>query len=144
MPLSHKGVPERKASPRRHVKLISHISIVTGTLRREFDGVDALKVLFPCGSIIGAPKIRAMQILDDIEPVRRGVAMGAVGYFGFGGDMEWNVAIRTLTCRNEQASWHAGGGIVWIRRPIRSGANCTSKPTAAMTTRSVACPPPKS
>jgi aminodeoxychorismate synthase component I len=89
------------------------VSTVTGTLRPECDAIDALKVLFPCGSITGAPKMRAMQILDALEPVRRGVAMGAIGYFGFGGDMEWNVAIRTITCRNEQAFWHAGGGIVW-------------------------------
>lgn len=89
------------------------VSTVTGTLRPELDAVEALKVLFPCGSITGAPKIRAMQILDALEPVRRGVAMGAVGYFGFNGDMEWNVAIRTITCRNDRAFWHAGGGIVW-------------------------------
>lgn len=89
------------------------VSTVTGILRPELDGIDALKVLFPCGSITGAPKIRAMQIIDALEPARRGAAMGAIGYFGFNGDMEWNVAIRTITCRNGQAFWHAGGGIVW-------------------------------
>jgi aminodeoxychorismate synthase component I len=88
------------------------VSTVTGTLRPDCDAVTALKVLFPCGSITGAPKIRAMQIIDEIEQTRRGVSMGAIGYFGFNGDMEWNVAIRTLTCIDGYAYGHTGGGIV--------------------------------
>ncbi|HVF11050.1 MAG TPA: chorismate-binding protein, partial [Abditibacteriaceae bacterium] len=88
------------------------VSIVTGTLRDGLDGVDALRAAFPCGSITGAPKIRAMQIIDELEPVRRGIAMGALGYFGCDGDMEWNVAIRTITCKNGVAYYHVGGGIV--------------------------------
>ena len=88
------------------------VSTVTGTLRDELDGVDALRAAFPCGSITGAPKIRAMQIIDELETVRRGVAMGTIGYFGFDGDMEWNVAIRTITCKDDTAYYHVGGGIV--------------------------------
>ncbi len=88
------------------------VSTVAGELRPEFDDVDAMRACFPCGSITGAPKIRAMQIIDELEPVRRGVAMGAIGYFGFNGDMDWNVAIRTITCKNDTAYFHVGGGIV--------------------------------
>ena len=88
------------------------VSEVSGVLRAELDGLDVLRALFPCGSITGAPKIRAMQVLDALEPVERGVAMGALGYLKFDGDMDWNVAIRTLTCRAGRANFHCGGGIV--------------------------------
>ena len=88
------------------------VSDVSGILRENLDGLDVLRALFPCGSITGAPKIRAMQILDELEPVARGVAMGALGYWKFAGDMDWNVAIRTVTCRAGRAEFHCGGGIV--------------------------------
>jgi para-aminobenzoate synthetase component 1 len=88
------------------------VSDASGTLRVDLDGLDLINACFPCGSITGAPKIRAMQIIDELEPVRRGVAMGAIGYIGFNGDMEWNVAIRTITCKNDTAYFHVGGGIV--------------------------------
>jgi para-aminobenzoate synthetase component 1 len=93
------------------------VSTVEGTLRANCDAVEALKVLFPCGSITGAPKIRAMQIIDELERARRGISMGAIGFFGFNGDMEWNVAIRTLTCVAGTAYGHTGGGIVWDSNP---------------------------
>ena len=88
------------------------VSDVTGTLRADCDGLDLLRAAFPCGSITGAPKIRSMQIIDELEPVRRGAAMGAIGYIDFNGDMDWNVAIRTITCKNNTAYFHVGGGIV--------------------------------
>ncbi len=88
------------------------VSDVTGTLRADCDGLDLLRACFPCGSITGAPKIRSMQIIDELEPVRRGAAMGAIGYIDFNGDMDWNVAIRTITCKNDTAYFHVGGGIV--------------------------------
>ncbi len=88
------------------------VSDVTGTLRDECDGLDLLCACFPCGSITGAPKIRSMQIIDELESVRRGAAMGAIGYIAFNGDMDWNVAIRTITCKDGTAYFHAGGGIV--------------------------------
>ena len=61
--------------------------------------------------------MRAMQILNELEPVPRGAAMGAIGYFGFNGDMEWNVAIRTATILGERAYFHVGGGIVADSKP---------------------------
>jgi aminodeoxychorismate synthase component I len=93
------------------------VSSVEGTLRPELDGWDALATLFPCGSITGAPKIRAMQVIDEMESAPRGVAMGALGYWRSNGDMDWNVAIRTVTCRSGRALFHAGGGIVWDSNP---------------------------
>ena len=88
------------------------VSTVSGKLRADCDGLDAFVAAFPCGSITGAPKIRAMQIIDETETTRRGASFGAIGYFGFDGSMEWNVAIRTLVCQNGRAFFHAGGGIV--------------------------------
>ncbi len=88
------------------------VSTVRGQLRGDCDALDAFLAAFPCGSITGAPKIRAMQILNVLEPAPRGAAMGAIGYFGFGGDMEWNVAIRTATLMGNRAHFHVGGGIV--------------------------------
>jgi para-aminobenzoate synthetase component 1 len=88
------------------------VSTVTGVLRPERDALDAFVAAFPCGSITGAPKIRAMQIIDELESTRRGASFGAIGYFGFDENMEWNVAIRTITCKDRRAHFHAGGGIV--------------------------------
>ena len=88
------------------------VSTVRGTLRENCNAMDAIRAAFPCGSITGAPKIRAMQILDELENCRRGIAMGAIGIINFNGDMELNVAIRTVTCAGNRAYFHVGGGIV--------------------------------
>ena len=93
------------------------VSTVRGKLRIELEPLDAFVAAFPCGSITGAPKMRAMQILSELEPVARGVSMGAIGYFGFDGSMEWSVAIRTATIENGVARFHAGGGIVIDSQP---------------------------
>ena len=88
------------------------VSVVRGNLRADCDGLDAFIAAFPCGSITGAPKIRAMQIINELENVPRGAAMGAIGYFGFDGNMEWSVAIRTATLVGKNAYFNVGGGIV--------------------------------
>ena len=88
------------------------VSVVRGKLRAGCDGLDAFIAAFPCGSITGAPKIRAMQIINELEPEPRGAAMGALGYFGFDGSMEWSVAIRTATLAKGRAYFNVGGGIV--------------------------------
>ena len=88
------------------------VSVVRGTLRAECDGLDAFIAAFPCGSISGAPKIRAMQIINELELEPRGASMGAIGYFGFDGNMEWSVAIRTATLVGNRAYFNVGGGIV--------------------------------
>jgi para-aminobenzoate synthetase component 1 len=88
------------------------VSTVTGELRPECDALDLLRGCFPGGSVTGAPKLRAMQIIEELEPHRRGVYCGAIGYIGFDGTMDLNIAIRTLVCSRGTIRCWAGGGIV--------------------------------
>jgi para-aminobenzoate synthetase component 1 len=88
------------------------VSTVTGTLREGRDALDLLRGSFPGGSITGAPKLRAMQIIEELEPHRRGVYCGAIGYIGSDGDMDLNIAIRTLVYTGGTVRFWAGGGIV--------------------------------
>lgn len=88
------------------------VSTVTGRLRAGRDAVDLLRGCFPGGSITGAPKKRAMEIIDEVERFRRGVYCGAIGYIGYDGGMDTNIAIRTLTCSHGSIRFWAGGGIV--------------------------------
>jgi len=88
------------------------VGTVVGRLRSGLTVVDLLRATFPGGSITGAPKIRAMQIIDELEPVPRGVYCGAIGYIGLDGSAEFSVAIRTMTIGPDYAEIHAGGGIV--------------------------------
>ena len=88
------------------------VSIIVAKLRLNKTAVDVLRSCFPGGSITGAPKLRAMQIIDELEPHRRGLYCGAIGYIGFDGDMDTNIAIRSaVNCKNV-LSFYAGGGIV--------------------------------
>lgn len=88
------------------------VSTVTGTLAKEQHALDLLKHCFPGGSITGAPKIRSMEVIEEIEPNRRGIYCGAIGYVGFNGNMDTNIAIRTLVHSAETIRFWAGGGIV--------------------------------
>ncbi len=88
------------------------VSTVTGLLADDQHALDLLKSCFPGGSITGAPKIRAMEIIEELEPNRRGVYCGAIGYIGFNGNMDSNIAIRTLVHANNTIRCWAGGGIV--------------------------------
>jgi para-aminobenzoate synthetase component 1 len=88
------------------------VSSVRGELRAEVDALHALRACFPGGSITGAPKLRAMQIIEELEPTRRGIYCGAVGYVSHDGQMDTNIAIRTLLFQRERLYCWAGGGIV--------------------------------
>jgi para-aminobenzoate synthetase component 1 len=88
------------------------VSVITAQLKSEFMAVDLLKATFPGGSITGAPKIRAMEIIAEIEPHRRGPYCGSMGYLGFNGDMDTSIIIRTFAIRNNVITFHAGGAIV--------------------------------
>jgi len=87
------------------------VSTVTGTLRPGADALDLLRASFPGGSITGAPKVRAMEIIAELEPTVRGPYCGALGYLGFDGDMDLAIAIRTAVVRDGRLYFHAGGGI---------------------------------
>ena len=88
------------------------VSTVAGELDETRDVLDLLRGAFPGGSITGAPKLRAMQIIEELEPHRRGVYCGTIGYIGFDGAADLNIAIRTATLRDGQVDFWAGGGIV--------------------------------
>lgn len=88
------------------------VSIVRGTLAPGFNAVDLLRGCFPGGSITGAPKLRAMEIIEELEPHRRGIYCGSIGYIGFDGCMDTNIAIRTAVIRHQQMAFFAGGGVV--------------------------------
>ncbi len=93
-----------------HVQHI--VSNVTSKLRSDKDCFDALKSCFPAGTVSGAPKIRAMEIIEELEPIRRGPYAGVVGYFDFSGNMDFAITIRTVFTKNNKAYLQAGAGIV--------------------------------
>jgi para-aminobenzoate synthetase component 1 len=88
------------------------VSTVAGRLRGDQTHFSAFASCFPGGSITGAPKIRAMQIIDELEPVTRGPYTGAIGYLGFNRESQLSIAIRTAICRRDNLHFHAGAGIV--------------------------------
>nr|WP_229346445.1 chorismate-binding protein [Halanaerobium polyolivorans] len=75
--------------------------------------VDCIKNIFPGGSITGAPKIRAMEIIDELEPTQRNIYTGSIGYLDFNGNMDLNIVIRTMLTKNKKVYFQVGGGIVW-------------------------------
>ncbi len=102
--------PYRKIERYSHVMHI--VSGVKGELAPGRDAFDLFAATFPAGTLVGAPKVRAMEIIDELEPVRRGFYGGTVGYFGHGGDMDQAITIRTLVFRDGHYSFQAGAGIV--------------------------------
>jgi anthranilate synthase component 1 len=102
--------------PYRSIERYSHVmhivSGVQGELVAGKDAFDLFAAAFPAGTLVGAPKVRAMQLIDELEPVRRGLYAGTVGYFGSNGDMDQAIAIRTLIFRGDTYHYQAGAGIV--------------------------------
>ena len=88
------------------------VSTVSGVLKEGVDAVDCLTNCFPGGSITGAPKIRSMEIIDELEPTKRAVYTGSIGYLGFNGDMDTSIVIRTFIIKDGKAYFQVGGGIV--------------------------------
>jgi para-aminobenzoate synthetase component 1 len=93
------------------------VSIVKGELDSGMDAVDLLRATFPGGSVTGCPKIRAMEIIDELEPVRRHVYTGSIGYLGFDGNLDLSIAIRTATFTGERVVFSVGGGVVYDSDP---------------------------
>lgn len=92
-------------------------SSIVAELEHGYDSVDFLKAVFPAGSITGCPKIRSMEIIDEIEPVSRHIYTGSIGYFGFNDSLDLSVAIRTCVIKNEKIYFSAGGGVVFDSDP---------------------------
>lgn len=96
----------------RYSHVMHIVSNVEGKLKPDMDAIDVLKATFPAGTVSGAPKVRAMEIIDELEPSKRGIYAGAVGYLGFNGDMDVAIAIRTGVIKNNMLHVQAGAGIV--------------------------------
>ncbi len=96
----------------RYSHVMHIVSNVRGELRDGQDAFDVFRATFPAGTLSGAPKIRAMEIIDELEPCRREIYGGAVGYFSFSGNMDMAIAIRTLVVQDGQVHLQAGAGIV--------------------------------
>lgn len=111
----------------RYSHVMHIVSNVRGRLGKGYDCFDAFRATFPAGTLSGAPKIRAMEIIEELEPVRRGVYGGAVGYFGFGGAMDTCIAIRTMVIKDGMVYLQAGAGIVADSDPEREHAECLNK-----------------
>jgi len=96
----------------RYSHVMHIVSNVTGTVREGLSAMDALRAALPAGTLSGAPKVRAMEIIDSLEPVKRGIYGGAVGYLSWAGDMDTAIAIRTAVIKDGQVHVQAGAGVV--------------------------------
>ena len=112
---SVKTTEEMKIEKYSHVMHL--VSNVVGKIKKGLTSIDVLKATFPAGTLSGAPKIRAMEIIDELEPDRRGVYGGAVGYLSWTGNMDVAIAIRTAVIQGKNLSVRAGGGIVYDSDP---------------------------
>jgi len=95
-----------------HKTVFQAVARVAGVLSKEKDRIDLIKAAFPGGSITGAPKIRAMEIIDELEPTKRNIYTGSAGFISFSGTMSLNILIRTIVIKNEELYFQVGGGIV--------------------------------
>ncbi|MCW8830392.1 MAG: anthranilate synthase component I [Gammaproteobacteria bacterium] len=114
----------------RYSHVMHIVSNVTGQLKPGMNAMDVLRATFPAGTVSGAPKIRAMQIIDEMEPVKRGVYSGAVGYLSWNGNMDTAIAIRTAVIKDKQLSIQAGAGIVYDSVPDNEWAETMNKARA--------------
>lgn len=116
----------------RYSHVMHIVSNVSGRLRAGCDGFDLMKAIFPAGTVSGAPKIRAMQIITELEKTRRNCYAGAVGYFGFDGNVDSCIVLRSLVLKNDKAYFQAGAGIVADSDPGREYAETINKAGAML------------
>jgi len=116
----------------RYSHVMHMVSNVEGTLRPGADATDVIRACFPAGTLSGAPKVRAMEIIEELEPDRRGSYGGAVGYFGFSGNMDMAITIRTILMQKGQAFIQAGAGIVADSDPEREYYETVNKARGMM------------
>ncbi|RJQ52494.1 MAG: anthranilate synthase component I [Actinobacteria bacterium] len=122
----------------RYSHVMHIVSNVVGELRSDKNSFDVLRATFPAGTVSGAPKVRAMEIIDELEPTRRGPYAGVVGYFGYGGSLDACITIRTIVISDGVAHVQAGAGIVADSVPEREYEETMSKASALMRTIEVA------
>ncbi|MEK7828775.1 MAG: anthranilate synthase component I, partial [Deltaproteobacteria bacterium] len=116
----------------RYSHVMHIVSNVHGQLRQDKDSFDALRACFPAGTLTGAPKVRAMEIIEEIEPCRRSAYGGSVGYFGFSGNMDMAITIRTLVIKNGKIYIQAGAGIVADSDPEKEYQETINKAKAML------------
>jgi anthranilate synthase component 1 len=125
------------------IEFYSHVmhivSSVSGTLRADVGAMDALRSVLPAGTLSGAPKVRAMQIIDELEPIKRGGYGGAIGYLSYNGDLDTAIHIRTVVIKDGVAHVQAGGGTVADAKPAYEYEESVAKSTAAMRAIELAC-----
>jgi anthranilate synthase component 1 len=119
--------PTRLLEVERYSHVMHLVSHVEGRLNDGEDAFSLLRVTFPAGTVSGAPKVRAMQIISDLEPHRRGIYAGAVGYIGFDGAMDTCIALRTIVMRDGHAELQAGAGLVADSVPASEHRECLNK-----------------
>jgi anthranilate synthase component 1 len=124
--------PSRLMTVERYSHVMHIVSEVEGDLLENQDAYSALKATFPAGTVSGAPKIRAMQIIDELEPVRRGPYAGGCGYISFSGDMDTCIVIRTMVVKDNVAYVQAGAGIVYDSDPEREYEETMNKAKALL------------
>jgi anthranilate synthase component 1 len=122
----------------RYSHVMHLTSQVTGELAAGCTPVDVLRATFPAGTVSGAPKVRAMQIIDELEPTKRGPYAGVVGYLDFSGNLDTAIAIRTMVWRNARATLQAGAGIVADSVPADEDLECRNKAQALLTAAAAA------
>jgi anthranilate synthase component I len=122
----------------RYSHVMHLVSTVDGRLAEDQDRLDALVACFPAGTVSGAPKIRAMQILSELEPTRRDIYAGAIGYIDFAGNLDFCIAIRTIVIRNGRARVQAGAGIVADSNPAAEYEETRDKARALLTALAMA------
>jgi anthranilate synthase component 1 len=116
----------------RYSHVMHLVSALEGTLKPDLAPIDALRACFPAGTLSGAPKIRAMEIIEELEPARRGVYGGAIIYADFSGNLDSCIAIRTLFMDGERGHIQAGAGIVADSIPEREDEECRNKAAAVV------------
>ncbi|GAB43025.1 anthranilate synthase component I, partial [Gordonia terrae NBRC 100016] len=125
-----------KVSDYRHIERYSHVmhlvSTVSGTLRDDKHALDAVTACFPAGTLTGAPKVRAMELIDEHEMTRRGLYGGIVGYIDFAGNADTAIAIRTALLARGKAFVQAGGGVVADSEPEYEYNEARNKATAVL------------
>jgi anthranilate synthase component 1 len=116
----------------RYSHVMHIVSSVEGKLKPGMSNIDVLKATFPAGTVSGAPKVRAMEIIAELEPVKRGIYSGAVGYLGFNGDMDVAIALRTAVVKNKTLYMQAGAGIVADSVPCSEWQETLNKARAVL------------